>query len=1031
MPASRPARPAAAELRHRLLVDFAGRAVPYPQDTLVADLVAERAAAHPDRVAVRWGGGSLSYGRLDGAANALAGRLASLGVRKGDLVPLHLDGGPELPVAMLALLRLGAPFVPVDPEWPRRRVAAALAALTARVLVCGPAAEPVRPPGWTALRVELAALPSAAEPPAGPRVTAADVAYGFYTSGSTGTPKCALNPHLGLVNRFRYMTRTFGADGAVVLLNSRVSFDSALWQLLWPLTAGNEVVLKPPARALDLAGTVEVIDRHGVTMTDFVPSVFDALVELAEAVPAARHGLRSLRRLYLGGEQVTARTVHRFRELVPGVRCTNTYGPTECSIGSVFHEIAPADGDSVPIGRPIDNTYALVLDRRSRLVAPGTVGEIHLGGDCLGRGYLGDATRTRRAFVPNPFPEVPGPLLYRTGDLGHQGEDGVLYFAGRTDQQVKVGGVRLELTEVEAALLTHPAVRTARVLVVAEGGEQRLVGFAVPDRAPGGDPAVTAAELRAHAARSLPAAAVPARLVLLDAMPLNGNGKADRAALARIAAAPAEEGTATVDATPAQAAVGELWRDLLGVAAVGLDDDFVTLGGTSLTAQRLALRLHTRLGARVAPRDLVRAATVRAQAALVGGGAIGGSATGAVRPSAAQLRRDVRLDPEVAGTAPVATARPRRVLLTGATGFLGAHLLRELVDGTPAQVVCLVRAGDDEQARARLACAMDDYGLWDDAVAGRVEVIAGDLGERRFGLPARRFAGLARRTDAVLHSGALVNLLMDYPALRAVNVLGAAEVLRFAATGPTTSSVLAVSTLSVVPAGGDPPVPEDAELPDARLPEDGYSQSKWVAERLYGLARSRGIPVSVYRLGEVCAHSRTGVANPRALLDTLVTACLRLGLRPPLPGRTDWTPVDAVARTLVAALYTGRGKDPVVHLLDPGGLGVGEVLDAVAARSALRPVPYPRFWAELRERAVADDDEQLTRLLTVLPDPDPEADLPDRLAGLFTDAGRHYARPRADRLLDDLGLNWPPVRGPVLTRYADHAVAQARSDGRS
>lgn len=1020
MPAPRAAE-VSAEVRHRLLVEFNGRAVPYPRDRTVADLVAARAAEHPDRVAVEHADGPLAYGRLDGAANALAADLAARGVRKGDLVPLHVEGGPELPVAVLALLKLGAPFVPVEPGWPRRRIAAVLRALAPRAVLCSPAAVPATVPRDTrVVPVEVDRLDSRPTPPPGPAVTLDDVAYGFYTSGSTGVPKCALNPHLGLVNRFLYMTRTFAADGAVVLQNSRVSFDSALWQLLWPLTAGNRVVLRRSGGTLDLARTAEAIARHGVTMTDFVPSVFDALVELAEADPAVLAGLRSLRRVYLGGEQVNPRAVHRFRALLPGVGCTNTYGPTECSIGSVFHEITDADGDSMPIGRPIDNTYAVVLDERGRLAAPGALGEIHLGGDCMGRGYLGDVAKTRRAFVPNPFPEVPGPLLYRTGDLGHQREDGLLHFAGRTDQQVKVGGVRLELTEVETVLAAHPAVRAVRVLVLAEGGEQRLVAFVVAGQGAGED------ELRAHAVRSLPPEAVPARLVLLDALPLNANGKVDRRALAGLAAArQAPAGVTPAELTPAQAAVRELWQGLLGVASVGLDDDFASLGGTSLTAQRLALRLLERFGGRVSPRALMRAATVRQHAVLATGGTEPAGTGRAARPSSARLRLDVRLDPDVVAGTPPLDEPPRRVLLTGATGFLGVHLLRELVDATSARVVCLVRARNDAEALRRLAEAAGGHDLWDAAVAARVEAVAGDLGTPRLGLPAASFAALGRRVDAIVHSGGLVNLMLDYRAHRPVNVLGTAEVLRLAATGRTTP-VLAVSTLGVIPTDRLEPgvdgVAEDAELADAALPDDGYSQSKWVAEKLLALGRSRGIPVAVHRLGEVTAHSATGSSNPRGLLDALVAACLRLGVRPPVPARMDWTPVDAVARVLVATLSAGRPKSETVHLLAPGSVPVDRVLDAVAAEAGLGRVPYGAFWTALRDRVVSEGDDELTRLLAVLPEPDGgPSDVDARLAALFTDAARLFSTTRADRLLDDLGLPWPEVGDGPLRRYARRA----------
>ena len=422
---------------------------------------------------------------MDGLANGLARTLAEAGVRRGALVPVNLVNGLELPLSMLALNKLGAAFVLCDPAWPADRMKTALAALDPALVLGadhpGAAGIPVLP--VAADRIEPAPHGPGIEP--GPD----EPAYGVFTSGTTGLPKCAVNVHRGLANRLAFMTRYFEADGTeVVLQNSRHTFDSAIWQLLWPLTTGGRTVIPEQGDFLDLERTVGAVAAHRVTVTDFVPATLGTLVSLVEADPAALAGIRSLRHLVVGGEEVGPSAVHRLRALVPGLRVSNGYGPSEASIGMVFHPITAGDGDHVPLGRPIDNCYAVVVDVTEtpdtpgaapaapaadgglRPLPPGEVGEIVIGGACVGAGYHGEPELTAAVFVDNPFPEIPGPRVYRTGDLGWFDELGLLRFSGRKDRQIKVNGVRIELGEVEAAAAGCPGVSHAKALAVRRDG---------------------------------------------------------------------------------------------------------------------------------------------------------------------------------------------------------------------------------------------------------------------------------------------------------------------------------------------------------------------------------------------------------------------------------------------------------------------------------------------------------------------------------------------------------------------------------
>ncbi|GAA1394595.1 hypothetical protein GCM10009639_28870 [Kitasatospora putterlickiae] len=1009
----------------RQLGQYCGDTVPHHPDVTAWSLIEAAAARTPDAVAVEHPGGTLTYRALLARVDALAARLVRAGVGRGDLVPLVMAGGPELLVAMLAVMRSAAVFVPLDEQWPGPR-------LGPMVDACRPAAVLLSPgagtDGWSApaLAVEPVSRPPAdplaepaAEPAAGPvqappeRPAPApprpdELAYGFYTSGSTGTPKCALNLHGGLANRLLAMGRRFGTSpDNVVLQNSRHTFDSSLWQLLWPLSCGSRVVIPRPHDVLDLTATVEVIGRHRVTMTDFVPTILTALVELLDSQPELVPDLASLRMLLVGGEEIAPDSVRALRKLLPRLRVTNTFGPTEASIGSVFHEVTPQDPVPVPIGRPIDNTWAVVLDEHGNPAPDREVGEICIGGACLGAGYLGDPERTSLAFVTNPFPGLPGERMYRTGDLGHYGADGLLYFDGRRDQQVKIGGVRVELSEIEYAITSHPLVREAKVLVSDQGGGQHLAAFVTLR----GE--LTKGRLRSHLRALLPAELIPKRFVRLDAVPVNGNGKTDRKALAELlkSRAPLDPNGWTAAGGSTERTLAELWNALLPEPVTSPDADFFDSGGDSLRAQRLALAVSARFDTPLSLRDIVHAPTIALQAAALDGGRTLPPAPPATAASATDLTLPADIRPSGTPTGP-----PRHLLLTGATGFVGAQLLRDLLDGTDATVHCLVRADGPAAARRRLADALHRYGLWSGRTGHRIHAVPGDLGSPRLGLSAAEHRRLAEQVDTVVHAGALVNLVRGYRAHRRVNVTGTVELLRLAATGrPTT--VHFISTLAACPTGpaGDTPVPE-LPVPAGRTPDTGYGQSKLVAEHLVQLAADRGLAVAVHRLGEVMPATGTGIPNPGSRVELLIQACLRVGAYFTSDLSTDYTPVDHVGPLLAAAL-THR-QTGYFHLLRPGPLPLDDLLGAFGSAFGLREVEYRDFWQAVQRAAAADPDNRpLAGALALLPVPTTR---PDRSPMAFEDAAARFGTTRAARLATLATTRPVPSNHDGLQRYVAH-----------
>ncbi|WP_214327473.1 non-ribosomal peptide synthetase [Nonomuraea sediminis] len=910
--------------RTRVLNGLAGNQVDHGRYRPVTRLFEEQVDRTPDRPALSYRATTLSYRELDDLANGLAAELAEAGVLRGDVIPLLLVNSLELPLSMLALLKLGAAFVPCDPAWPAERTRAALAVISPR-LVLGDGHHPV-----AADRVTPSPHRVAIEP--GPD----EVAYGVFTSGTTGTPKCALNIHRGLTNRFRFMSRYFHADGEeVVLQNSRHTFDSAIWQLLWPLTTGGHAVVPEQGEFLDLERTVATIAEHRVTITDFVPATLAMMVALLDSEPEAVAKVTSLRHLVVGGEEVGPHAVHRLRTLIPGLRVSNGYGPSEASIGMVFHPIDFADGDHIPLGRPIDNCYAIVVDKELGLLPPGEIGEIVIGGACLGIGYLGDRKRTDTVFVDNPFAEIPGDKLYLTGDLGWYDEADLLRFSGRADRQVKVDGVRIELGEVEAAAAGYPGVRQAKAVAVRQGTRTRLVLAAAASAE------VTPAALREHLATQLPRTSMPHHCVVLPDLPLNDNGKVDLRAIQTLVEEQLDSGTLPTAGGAVDERIAEVLRSVLGLADFGVHDDFLASGGDSLTALTAVLGLRGVVDVRVGVQDLYELRTPAALAGRVRDRAeqAGSAALDELDEDEAELMdRDSRLpaDIEINAAAP---GPLRTVLVTGATGFVGARVVHQLLSATDLRVICLTRAADHEHARRRVIDALGGQRLWDPGIGERLEAMAGDLSKPWFGLDIQEWEALAARCDAVMHIGALVNFLFDYRAHRPANVLGTHEVLRFASHG-TAKPLHHVSTLGVLDrhaAAVGRPLPEDFDPSEAIPPRSGYSRSKWVAERMLWEARDQGAAITVYRLGEVMPAADNGVPNPRALTHLLLTAFQRLGIRPDAPMLTDYSPVDEVAARLVAGL---TGPTGTFHVFREESVDLAGLLP-------VREVPAAEFMAAL------------------------------------------------------------------------------------
>ncbi len=573
---------------------------------LLHHLVEEQVWRTPDAVALISGEHRLTYAELAAAADRLAGGLRALGVGPETVVGVHTRRCPELVVGLLAVLKAGAAYLPLDPELPAGRLAMMIAdSGTSIVLSHGDLAAP---PEITVAGFDIADDEQRFETLAQHQD---QPAYVIFTSGSTGRPKGVVNTHRAIVNRLCWMQERFGLDaGDAVLQKTPAGFDVSVWEFFWPLITGARLVLAAPGGHRDPAHLGALIAEHEVTTVHFVPAALAAF--LADGDPSA---CATLRRTICSGEELGSDLVREFHRRMPG-ELHNLYGPTEAAVDVTAWRCDPAVAETpVPIGHPISGVTVRVLDEWLRPVPDGQPGELHIGGVVLARGYIRRGGLTADRFVPDPT--GGGGRLYRTGDLVRTRRDGALEYLGRIDDQVKIRGYRVELGEIETALRSHPAVAQAVVRVVPDGADRRLDAYVVPAA---GVPEPDAEQVRAHLSAVLPDYMLPARLLRLAEVPLSHNGKTDRAALPAADSCPNWGRTASDGPHgPLEQVIGRVWSLVLGLPEVGRTQDLFASGGGSLTALRARARIIAALRVDVPMATVMRARTVAALAREIGG----------------------------------------------------------------------------------------------------------------------------------------------------------------------------------------------------------------------------------------------------------------------------------------------------------------------------------------------------------------------------------------------------------------------------
>lgn len=913
----------------------------------LAALFSHQVQATPDAVALEDETTTYTYAELDNKVSDLSHRLRARGVKRDRLVGVLLPRSADYVIVCLAALRAGGAFLVLELAYPPDLLAEVIDDAQPVVVVTYTAEVGKFQDGAPLLVLDEQEKESNGEVVDG-FPTHADydldrLSFVAYSSGTTGRPKGIANPHRAAV--LSYALRFKLSDyqpGDRVACN--VFF---VWEILRPLLRGGTVVAISDEASYDPVALVDLLSSKNITETLMTPTLLAAVISRH---PHIASRLPKLRTLWLNGEVVTTDLARRVLEALPNTRLLNCYSACET------HEIACGDIKEMldteatycPVGPPLEPKHIYILDESGQKVEPGTSGELWVGGSLLARGYLNRPELTAQAFQPDQFDSTPGARMYRTGDRARLLPSGLLEITGRIGAMIKLRGYSVVPGKVENAIIEHLAVKHCAVVAHGEGLERQLVAYIVPDGKISDDRPVVVIEESGHSPTARRALSsflahymVPALWVELEKLPTNEvSGKADLKALPP---PPTEKSAVTIgqnlekDSIDIEA-IAEIWAATLRVSrnSIAPEHSFFDLGGHSLLLAELASRLSRNFGFRIPVGRLADPTTLNGHLQTVR--AVRDGQIAAVQADLpATLRADSVLDKDIwpSGAKIRSVKEADTVFLTGATGFLGAFLLSDLLESTSAQIVCLVRFSDpSEEDRpagvAKLRKNLIDFGLWHDSIMERVEILPGDLSRKRFGLPPAAFAKLAGRVQVIIHAAATVNLVYPYAALRSANVGGTREILRLACLGGAT--VQYVSTNGVLPpSASGHGWPEDSMIYVDAVPEkllDGYGQTKWAAEQLVYEAGRRGLPVRIIRVGTISGHSATGAANAWDLLTALFVESIQLGYAPKVEGwRAEMTPVDFVSKAIVHLSNQTHAKQLVFHLGDPDPVDTASVFD--------------------------------------------------------------------------------------------------------
>jgi len=921
----------------------------YNKQMDLVDLFLSAVEKYPDYVFLQDDSTSITYKEADVQSSALAGVLVSTGVKPNEHVPVFMDRSPSMVIALLGVMKCGGVYTPVDPSYPTERVTHILKDTKASLMLVNTASYVKMSSTWSVDVINIEQMPTAEEPESW-RFLTRETAYTIYTSGSTGTPKGTLLGHNGAVNMALAMRNVFHlTETSIIGQFVSFSFDPSIADVFACVAGGSRLHFFSAEERLDPERFASCVKNNAITHLVSLPAAF--FNEIATSKDETQHlNINDLHSIGIGGEALPVHSIVSYQAVHRNnTRLVNLYGPTECTVTTTVFEIediVSADTTSIPIGYPLPNYMLTIVDKWGAVCPVGHAGELLVASPGLAKGYLNDPVKTHQSFV---HVSCNGERIrfYKTGDLAMLTAEGYVEHLGRKDWQVKIRGHRVEIGEIEHVLLSHPSVRQTHVLPVGKSNDKSLVSFCILND--GYLPAEDA--LMGHLRDALPSYMVPNRMIFLTEFPLSPTGKVDRKKLESMATVKKQDAREIVMARDeTERTIIKSWSRVLENNRISVHDDFFAiLGGHSLKVIESITELRSEYPF-LKIQDFFNNPTVAGLASYIKGEVQNLRLSTHDTLLSDSPSNNMILDeyPRVLADRATTQSTKESTLLTGATGFLGVFLLRELLVNTEDKILCLVRDGNEERLTATLEAF---FGPLPQSHAERVEVIAGDLSKPALGLSNAQQILIQERVGTILHCAANVNHFGHSQDFQHVNVestrflLGIAE--RCGASFHYISTMSVVEELSLQ--GLD--ILSTSKISHWDLPKNSpYSYSKLESEKLVEDAVNRGVDASIYRMGNLVGTSHDGTFQTNIDSNAfyrMLKAAILLKATPKAHWAVDLTPVDFASRAVITLVKTSGMLNRVHHVCNPKSMVYSDLIDAIRSMGydveEMEPAQYQRF----------------------------------------------------------------------------------------
>jgi amino acid adenylation domain-containing protein/thioester reductase-like protein len=977
--------------------------LPLDRERTIQSIFEETAERFADKTAVISEGVSLTFRELNERANRFAYLLREKGVGRNTVVALCMRRCTDLMAALFGVLKAGGAYLPLDVAYPVDRLAFMLSDSGAKILLTdGSVDVPFEGEALHVKDVPNCGLSDNLLPIDRPE----DTAYVIYTSGSTGLPKGAVLHRRGLLNFYEGVKDVVDYDPAQTSASvTTVSFDIFVCDALLPLLYGSTLVLCTEEELRQAHLLAALIDKHDVKFIQFTPARMRVMMESAAFREAmARH----IEKIMLGGEPIPESLLRLLKKYF-SARIVNAYGPTEATVYSSFMDLT--NTNHVTIGHPICNMRMYVLDKNRRPVPVGVLGEGYISGVGVAAGYLNREELNRKTFLPDPF--WPGHTMYKTGDVCVFLEDGDVEMCGRVDHQIKIRGLRIELGEIEAAMRQFKGIEEAVVKDWGEGAAKYLCGYYAMSEP------VSEEALRAHLSKKLPAYMVPSWFVGMPELPTTLNGKVDRKMLKEPDRSNASgKSTSKSKLTATEKKMARVWSRILRTEGIGPDDNFFALGGDSLGVIKVQAAV-LQYGWAIRTRDFYEQQTLRKICQR-----LGKTEAEEPRSEAVYQRIESMRGMPVPDYPHLKPPAMKRVLLTGATGYLGAQLVAELAEMPDTQILCVVRGNSDAECRRHIKDVLAFYFGDCPNIIKKVTALRGDISHERLGLSGNDW-GKAMTADTIVHCGAITDHVGSAEMFDRVNVDGTQNVISLAkASG---AALLHISTESV----SGTAFPDDADRAGVFTERDfyigqnyadnEYVRSKFLAELLVLDALAEGVNARIYRVGMLTAtmDGRFQLRTEKNAFGNRLKAIRELGVVPlsMLGMQVEMTPADTCARAIIALSLISDGILPIYNVYNTNLLTGGELVSLMEACGfRIKVISDQEFASEMNDLSRQGRLELLTSLMEEL-DPGHRPPAIAITAALTTDR------------LKQIGFDWPVIDEAYLSRFMQ--VIAGEIEGRS